>query len=402
VTQLPPLRADRDIAPGQRLVRGLRRRPRLRAGLIQFLYIGGAVVTAFAAAAITTGPQVNAVRTTSLLFAVGGGIISLVAVVFSLLVLTVQFASTTLSPRLNLFRDTPLVWHAFGLFVGVFVFATTAALRTSKRDEMSVWIPIATIVLALAAMVVASNLQMSAFRSLQIGPTVQELTRRGRGVVDHLYERRRGTEPASTAPETFLSVAAVCWWGDDGYIRQLDIQNLYRIAVEQQATIELAMRPGQFVRHGDVLLRHDLQRPAGNGAEMSGHLEIWPDRTWEQDPLLAFRLLVDIGLRAQSPAINDPATCRHTIDAIGGLLRYLADRHLAIGEIADPDGHLRLLLPVPTWEEYVAAAFDELVEAGRSTPGVAARLVTVLDDLAGTVPADRRHEIEQRRQRVDS
>jgi uncharacterized membrane protein len=61
---------------------------------------------------------------------------------------------------------------------------------------------------------------------------------------------------------------------------------------------------------------------------------------------------------------------------------------------------VRLLLPVPTWEEYVAAAFDEVVDVGRSTPGVAARLVTVLDDLASAVPADRRPEIDRRRQRL--
>jgi uncharacterized membrane protein len=102
----------------------------------------------------------------NMLFAVGGGIISLVAVVFSLLFLTVQFASTALSPRLNLFRDAPIVWHAFGLFVGVFVFATSAALRTSKREELSVVIPIATIALALAAMAVAQ----SAAESLQVSP----------------------------------------------------------------------------------------------------------------------------------------------------------------------------------------------------------------------------------------
>jgi uncharacterized membrane protein len=129
-----------------------------------------------------------------MLFAVGGGIISLVAVVFSLLFLTVQFASTALSPRLNLFRDAPIVWHAFG----VFVFATCAALRTSKREEMSVVIPIATIALALAAMVVARNLQLRAFRSVQIGPTVQEITHRGRAVIDQLYEPRTA-EPAASA-----------------------------------------------------------------------------------------------------------------------------------------------------------------------------------------------------------
>jgi uncharacterized membrane protein len=128
------------------------------------------------------------------------------------------------------------------------------------------------------------------------------------------------------------------------------------------------------------------------------HIEIGPDRTWEQDPLLAFRLLVDIGLRAQSPAINDPATCRHTIDAVSGLLRYLADRHLAIGDITDPGGRARLVLRPVTWEDYVAAALDELIQAGRDTASIAARLVEVLDDLTTAVPEDRSQEIERRLQ----
>jgi hypothetical protein len=56
------------------------------------------------------------------------------------------------------------------------------------------------------------------------------------------------------------------------------------------------------------------------------------------------------------------------------------------------------LLHPPTWEDYVAAAVDELIEAGRTTPSVAARLVKVLDDLTAAVPADRRNEIKERRQ----
>ena len=161
----------------------------------------------------------------NMLFAVGGGIISLVAVVFSLLFLTVQFASTALSPRLNLFRDAPIVWHAFGLFVGVFVFATSAALRTSKREELSVVIPIATIALALAAMAVARNLQLRAFRSVQIGPTVQEITHRGRAIIDQLYEPRTA-EPAAAARKPPEPGAEVLWLGDDGHIRQIDVQRL--------------------------------------------------------------------------------------------------------------------------------------------------------------------------------
>ena len=117
--------------------------------------------------------------------------------------------------------------------------------------------------------------------------------------------------------------------------------------------------------------------------------------------MFAFRLLVDIGLRAQSPAVNDPATCRHTIDAVNGLLRYVADRHLTIGTITDRGGRQRLLLHAPTWDDFVSAAFDEIIEAAQGAPSVTMRLVKVLDDLTSTVPAFRRDEIERRRQRLD-
>ena len=153
-----------------------------------------------------------------------------------------------------------------------------------------------------------------------------------------------------------------------------------------------------FVRHGDVVFRHNIDPIQSNDDDLLRHIEIGPDQTWDQDPLFAFGLLVDIGLRAQSPAINDPATCRHTVDAVSGLLRYLANRDLVIGDITDPDGPARLLLHPPTWEDYVAAAVDELIEAERATPSVAARLVKVLDDLTLAVPADRRNEIKDRRQ----
>ncbi|HET9650056.1 MAG TPA: DUF2254 family protein [Microlunatus sp.] len=390
--------AGRDVPPGQRLVLTLRRRPRLRAGLVQLGYVAAAAAAAVLTADIHTGPQVNAARTSNLLFAVGGGIISLVAVVFSLLFLTVQFASTTLSPRLNLFRDKPLVWHAFGLFIGVFVFATTAALRTSTREQMSVIIPIATIVLALAAMAVARNLQMSAFRSVQVGHSVQEITRRGRAVIDQLYEPRTVKTPAPSTPAKAEATVEVRWLGDDGYIRQVDVQRLFHNAIQHRGTIQLQHRPGQYVRHGDVIFRHNIDPGDADDDDLLRHIEIGPDRTWEQDPLFAFRLLVDIGLRAQSSAVNDPATCRHTIEAVGGLLRYLADRHLTIGDITDPVTHARLLLRPVTWEEYVAAAVDELIEVGRGTASIAARISDVLEDLHHAVPADRRPEIIQRLQ----
>ena len=125
---------------------------------------------------------------------------------------------------------------------------------------------------------------------------MQEVTRRGRAVIDQLCEPRT---PEEVEPSTPLTAREeVLWMGDEGHIRQVDVQRLFD-RVQHQATIQLPLRPGQRIRHGDAVFRHTFD-PAGDGRwDLLRHIEIGPDRTWEQDPLLAFRLLVDIGLRAQ-------------------------------------------------------------------------------------------------------
>ena len=69
-----------------------------------------------------------------MLIAVGAGTVTFIGIVFSLLFLVVQFASTTFTPRLNLFRDDPIVWRAFAFYTAVVVYSLTAAL-VIRRDE---------------------------------------------------------------------------------------------------------------------------------------------------------------------------------------------------------------------------------------------------------------------------
>jgi uncharacterized membrane protein len=99
------------------LLVALRRRRRLRAGLTQLLFVVGAVGVGLAAPRISIGPTVNSDEVRILLFSLAAAVIPFVSIVFSLLFLVVQFGSTTLTPRLNLFRDDPLVWRAFGFFI---------------------------------------------------------------------------------------------------------------------------------------------------------------------------------------------------------------------------------------------------------------------------------------------
>jgi uncharacterized membrane protein len=105
------------------------------------------------------------------------------------------------------------------------------------------------------------------------------------------------------------------------------------------------------------------------------------DRSFDQDPMLAVRLLADIGLRALSLAVNDPATAVDAVDATEGLLRALAVRGLRVGDVVDEAGVLRVRLVLPTWEDYLRTGVEGLLPVAARAPMVRRRIQRLLANL---------------------
>jgi uncharacterized membrane protein len=102
------------------------------------------------------------------------------------------------------------------------------------------------------------------------------------------------------------------------------------------------------------------------------------DRTFDQDPKYPIRLLVDIAIKALSPAINDPTTAVQAINQIEDLLLRLGGRNLDVGCVNDARGTLRLICQMPTWEDYLTLAFDEIRQYGAGSVQVMRRLRAAL------------------------
>jgi uncharacterized membrane protein len=113
------------------------------------------------------------------------------------------------------------------------------------------------------------------------------------------------------------------------------------------------------------------------------------ERTLEQDPTFAFRIILDIALKALSPAINDPTTAVLAIDQIHSLLRSVGKRNLRTDNITDESGQLRLIFRTPNWEDFVNLACTELRRYGSDSIQVARRLRAMIENLIGTLPEDR-------------
>ena len=147
---------------------------------------------------------------------------------------------------------------------------------------------------------------------------------------------------------------------------------------------------GDFVAAGDHLFRVFRPRGSSTGGLIPS-LAIGQERTLEQDPTFAFRILVDIASKGLSPAINDPTTAVLAIDQIHHLLRNVGGRLLSDGHVRDAAGRLRLLYRTPNWDDFVCLAVTEIRQFGSESIQVACRLRAMLEDLLWTLPAEHHH-----------
>jgi uncharacterized membrane protein len=401
------------VPAARRLGRTLHRHRRLRIGLIQLAYVVGGIALGLLLPRIPVGFTVPRSETTQMLFAVGAGLLSFLAIAFSLAFLVVQFGSTTYTPRLNLFYTSPRIWHGFGFITGVLVFAFAAAYSetfvpasgSATSTEMSGLVPIVTIALLMGAIVVYRNLQMRAFGSVELGSILAEVTERGRRVLEGVYAdelprdadalpredgERRGLR---ALPEGSRKVA---WPRRSGIIQDVDIPQIIAAARSADAAVEIVVPTGEMVHHGATIAIIHGSVDSSLDAAVVKAVRTGTGRTFEQDPTMAFRVLVDIALRALSPAINDPTTAVQVLDCLEDLLRMLIGRDLDAGEIAGPHGRTRVLLALPAWDDYVALAVDEIVDAGADNVRIRRRVERLLRDLLALAPESRRVPLQAR------
>jgi uncharacterized membrane protein len=390
------------------LGRFARSRRRMRAGLVQLLGAVAGLALGVLLPRITTEISVASTRVTETLVAVGFGILGLVSIIFTLLFLVVQWAFSSLSPRLNLFRDDPIVWRTFGLAIGVFVFSVTAALAVGNDPRVSVIVPVAEGVAMLVTLILIRTLLVKAFASIQLAPALSAIAAQGRIVIDDLYRHPASSEGKPAAPLPPLT-RTVRWPHRQAILQQLDLRQLQ--AAAGQGVIVLRARIGDTLQHGAPVA--DLHGAGQHGADqhaadqhapdaaLLGGLVTGPERTFRQDPLFAFRLLADIGLRALSPAVNDPATAVQVLDTIESLLLPLAQRDLDVAEVADDTGMIRVVLALASWDDYLQIALDDLIESSARSPMVLWRARAMLTSLLHAAPQQRRSSIAWRFRHVE-
>ncbi len=378
---------------------------------IPMLYVAGAVLCGLALPRIEQAYfsnftfELSVSSAQALLSAAASGMMALTGIVFAMAFVMVQFSAIAYSPRLVLwFTRDRMLFHALGAFTATFVYAlfTLAWVDRGGSARVPLFSMLLVGIMIIVSMLLFARL-MQRLGDLQIGNVLHLVGDQGRAVIGQIFRRMDDKSAASRAPEATAdrsrlgrATQTVRYFGKPRTIAALDVGSLVALARQAGGTIVMAGAVGDTLVEGAVLLRvHGAGTPLPEGALLSA-VRLGRERTFEQDPKYPIRLLVDIAIKALSPAINDPTTAVQTIDQLEDLLRRLGAAELDAGYVSDATGTLRLVFPTPTWEDYLTLAFDEIRQFGLNSVQVLRRMRSALVGLADSLPTEERAKAARR------
>jgi uncharacterized membrane protein len=337
--------------------------------------------------------------------AVASGMIALTGIVFSLAFIMVQFSATAYSPRLVLWvaRD-PVVSHALGIFITTFLYALIMLgwvdrNASGKVPLVSSWM---VFVLLLASMAVFIAL-VERIGLLKVSRMLIFTGNRGRAAIEELYNSPDGPGQTGIGNQDYRKTEVtqtLIYSGRPQVIQAVRAATLVELASAAGAVIEVTAAIGDSILETAPLLRVYGGKEKVDEEALRRGIEIGDERTFEQDPKYALRLLVDIAIKALSPAINDPTTAVQALDQIEDLLLRLGRCNLHRGQYLDKQGALRLVIPFPAWEDFLRLALDEIRYCGATSVQVTRRMMALIKNLLLVLPVERHAALSHWEQRV--
>jgi uncharacterized membrane protein len=340
--------------------------------------------------------------------------ISFLVFTFGSLLVAIQVAGGQYTPRIiatTLLRDN-VIRGVSGIFVFTLLWTnrTMVQLTATHVPQLQVFLAAMFGVISLVAFLFLIDYAARFLRPVSL---VARVGANGIAVVESVYpdvtrnvhvpaarDRRskwrflpwstRSVKTAAATGNTLGTPARTVVHQDmSGIVLAVNVPVLIAEARRADCVVEVAPQVGDFVAVAEPLFYIYGNAGSIDDRVLRSLVAFGVERTMEQDPLFAFRILVDIALKALSPAINDPTTAILSIDQLHRLLRVVGLRSLRANEFADDSGTLRLVFRTPNWENFVHITFREIRQCGANSLQVVRRLRAMIDNLTQTLPEQR-------------
>jgi uncharacterized membrane protein len=331
----------------------------------------------------------------SVLMAIAGTVVTVIALVLGLSLVALQLASTQFSPRLlrNFLRDRPNQ-VILGIFMATFAYSAaglytvgvSAGARSEQFPRLAVSGAIALLFLSLATVVIFAD-HLS--HSIQVDAIMRRVERETLAVIRASAHDVEGAAPG--APSWAVTLRAP----RSGYVQTAHPEALLPVAQQHDVVIALTRRVGEHVvagsTMGHVWPRHATEPVQDRGPferAVSDAVGIGFERTRQQDVAIGIRQLVDVATKALSPAVNDPYTAVQAVDHLAVIFGDLARRRLGARVARTSDGEVAVIVSSRTFGEYLATMCGLIRRYGAAEPTVSSAILHLLDDAREAVDGD--------------
>ena len=333
-------------------------------------------------------PQVAQV----ILAGIAASIMTVVSIVFAILLMTLTLASMQFSPRIivSFSRDRVTQW-TLGIFLGTFSYCMAALPAAHSLPHP--FAPVATVLGAMALALVCVGLLLFFIhhisQAISVNHIVDRIAEETEAMIDELMpgprrlNRLKHAEPLTPNPSEQAVLSDI-----SGYIRFIDTRRLVALAKHYHVSIRVLRRVGHFVPAGIPLMMVSKgnRLPPEGTAQLLTAFDFGPTRTLQQDAEFGVLQIVDIALKAISPAVNDPSTAISCVDQLSRVvIRYVA-RRPPDELLFDPPGVIRVSLGWIQFPRLLDAAFEQIRVYAKTDLAVSLRLLRALGDIAATTP----------------
>jgi uncharacterized membrane protein len=318
-------------------------------------------------------------------------IMTVVSIVFAILLMTLTLASTQFSPRIliSFIRDRVTQW-TLGVFLGTFSYCIASLPATRSLPQP--FIPVAAVTGAMLLALVSVGWLIYFIHhisnAISVNHIVDRIRRETELVIDDLMPDRRRPLQHGATDEAFPEASEIVIRSrQSGYIRFVHIERLQALAIAYRVCLRVERRVGHFIPEGVALIRVSRgDRVTGEHAlQLLAAVDIGPTRTMQQDVEFGIVQIVDIALRAISPAVNDPSTAISCVDQLSCILIRWLGRTAPSSHYYHPPHVLRLVIPWIDFTGLLDLAFEQIRHYSVADAAVSLRLMRALGDIASTV-----------------
>jgi uncharacterized membrane protein len=355
---------------------------------------------------LSTRWKYSASTAEAVLAAVVAASVGLVGFVVTVSVLIVQMSTNTFSARyMRIFYRDRAFKAVLAVLIGTFTFSYTLMRHVEEDDVPNLGVTFAGAFLGLGILLFVIFLDRAIHRLRPVAVAAL-VARAGRKALREVLEEAARPDAPAVVAAPFSppgEPARVVRMVRGGAIQAIDFRGLGTWAHAHDSLVVLRHPVGDFVSAGSVVIELYGHDPGPEAEDrLRSLIALGVERTIEQDPAFAVRIMVDIAIRALSPAVNDPTTAVQVLDHLEDLLRLVGQTDLSDEGTSLEEMDAGLVVPVRRWGDYLTLSVTEIREYGDGSIQVVRRLRAMLDELSESVLPERREAVLRELERLDA